>query len=249
MINIEKISDHAYSITVMAEFRQADAERLVEFAKERNKEGGGGNVLIDLTAASDISLSAVTVELAHIPTLLKWVYGLDRIAIVSDDDWVRTAARVESAMLPGVTYAVYDEDEAEAARKWVLEEADTPHKGAFRELDIGKTDIAAFEVTGRLDRAESERGVALARAKLVDPACDKLMIAIKNWHGFDADAMLSPEIMRGKLDLMRKLKRYAIVGGPAWTHRIAEIVGPLVGIEIKTFDEDEEDKAIVWLEG
>ncbi|MEL7446362.1 MAG: STAS/SEC14 domain-containing protein, partial [Pseudomonadota bacterium] len=216
MINIKQLSDTAHRMTVMAEFRQDDAQKIVDFAKEQLEEGGGGNLLIDLTSMAGFSLSAVTVELAHIPSLMKWVYGLDRIALISDEEWIRTAARLESALLPGVVYEVYDEDESDAARAWVLEDADSPHTGAFHEIDTGRPSIAAFELTGRLDREESERGIAMVRARLEDPGCSRLMIVIRRWHGFDIDTMFSSEVMRGKLDLIGKLDRYAIVGGPGW---------------------------------
>lgn len=248
MIDIEKLSDNAHRIVVIAEFRQADAERLVEFAKQRTDAGGGGHVLIDLTALGDFTLSSVMVEFAHVPILLKWVYGLDRIAIVSDDDWVRTAARLESALLPGVSYAVYDEDEAEAARAWVLGKADTPHKGAFHELELGKPAIAAYELSGRLDREESERGVAAVRARMQDPSCTRMLLVIRKWHGFDLDRLLSRDVLAGKLEVANTLERYAIVGGPKWVRVYAEFTSHFVKAEIRGFEEDELDQAVTWLE-
>ncbi|QUL37216.1 STAS/SEC14 domain-containing protein [Erythrobacter sp. JK5] len=248
MIDIEQISPTAHRIVVMEEFHQADAEQLVDFAKKRNAAGGGGNLLFDATAVAGFTFSAVTVELAHIPTLVKWIYGLDRIAIVSDEEWIRTGSRIESALLPGVSYAVYDKDEAEAARAWIMEETEGPHTGAFHELDIGKPGIAAFELTGRLDRAESERGVAMVRARLEDPDCSKLLIVIRSWHGFDLDAMFSSEVVRGKLDLIGKLDRYAIVGGPDWIHGMVGPINLLLKPDIRAFDLDEQDEALAWLE-
>lgn len=248
MIDIEHISDSAHRIVVMEEFRQADAQKIVAFAKERNAADGGGNLLVDITAAAGFTLSAVTVELAHVPSLMKWIYGLDRIAIISDEDWIRTASRIESALLPGVTYEVYDEDEADAALAWIREEEGAPHTGAFRELDLDKPGIAAFELAGRLDRAESERGVAMVRARLEDPDCSRLMIVIKNWHGFDIDAIFSSQVMGGKFDLIGKLDRYAIVGGPDWIGSMAGAVGMLFKPEIRAFDLGEQDEALDWLE-
>ncbi len=248
MIDIEQISDKAHRIVVMEEFHQTDAEKLVDFAKQRNAAGGGGNLLFDVTAVAGFTLSAVTIELAHIPSLVKWIYGADRIAIISDEEWIRTGSRLESALLPGVTYEVYDEDEAEAARAWIMEEAEGPHTGAFHELDLGKSDIAAFELTGRLDREESERGVAMVRARLEDPDCSKLMIVISHWHGFDVDAIFSSQVIAGKLDLISKLDRYAIVGGPGWIHGMVGPIGMLLKPDIRAFDLDERDEAIEWLE-
>lgn len=247
MINIETISPHAHQITVMAEFRQADVAPIVAFAKERNAAGGGGNLLIDVTSMAAFSWSAVLEELGHMPMLMKCFYGFDRIAIISDEKWIRTAARLESALLPGIVYQVYDDDEADAARAWVLEQTDNPHKNAFRELDIGKPGIAAFELTGRLGLEESERGVGMVRAALESPDCSRLMIVIKNWHGFDPDTAISREVMAGKIELMKNLDRYAIVGGPAWVRSLASVVSVMVQPDIQSFELEEQDAAIAWL--
>lgn len=248
MIEIEQLSNSAHRMVVMSEFQQADAEKLVAFAKERNAAGGGGSILIDVTAVADFTFSAVAIELAHMPSLLKWIYGHDRIAIISDDDWVRTGARLESALLPGVVYEVYDDDEADAARAWILGEADAPHTGAVRELDIGKPNIAAFALSGRLDREESERGVAMVQERFEDADCRNLLLVIENWHGFDLDRLLSRKVLSGKLEIANKLDRYAIVGGPKWVRRYAEFTGAFVKAEIKAFELEDREEAIAWLE-
>ncbi len=249
MIEVEQIAPDAHRIVAMAEFRQDDAQRIVDFAKEQLDSGGGGSLLIDLTSMAGFSFSAITVELAHLPSVLRYAYKLDRIAIISDEDWIRSAARVESALMPGLTYEVYDEDEADTARAWVLGEEDSPHKGAIRELDIGKPEIAVFELNGRLDRDESERGVAMVRARLEAPDCSRLMLIIKGWHGFDVDTMFSSQVMGGKLDLIGKLDRYAIVGGPDWIGGMASVIGALLKPEIRSFDLDEQVEALDWLKG
>ena len=247
MIDIERLAPHAHRIVVMAQFQQDDVKTLLDFVKERNAAKEGGHLLIDVTSMAGFSWSAVAEELGHMGAFMKYIYGLDRIAIISDEDWIRTAARLESALLPGVTYEVYDEDEADAARAWIMEEVDEPHKGAFQPLDVDSPGIAAFELTGRLDREESERGVAMVRAALEDPDCSRLMIVIKTWHGFDPDAAISREVMAGKLELMKHLARYAIVGGPGWIRNLASTFSILVKPEIKSFDLDDQDKALAWL--
>lgn len=247
MINFERIAPHAHRITVMAEFRQADAEALVEFVEAEHASGGGGNLLIDLTAMAGFSWSAVAEELGHIGLFLKYLYSLDRIAILSDEDWIRSVARLESALLPGVEYQVYDDDEADAALAWVTDQSEAPHRGAFQPIDIGHPNIAGFELSGRLDREESERAVAMARAALEDPDCSRLMIVIRHWHGFDPDAAISREVMAGKLELMKHLERYAIVGGPDWIRALASTFGALVQPEVRSFDLEDQDKAVAWL--
>ncbi|KEO89391.1 hypothetical protein EH31_12150 [Erythrobacter longus] len=247
MINIESLSPKAVRITSIAEFCQADVETLVDFVQGHYDNGGGGNLLIDATALTGFTFSAVTIELAHMPLFVKWLYSLDRIAIISDEDWIRTAARLESMLLPGVTYQVYDDDEKDAALAWVLGEEDAPHKGAFRELDLGRSDVAAFEVVGRLDGPESTRGLAMVEERLSDPQCTKLMMVIRHWHGFEAELLFSRHLLASKLKLIDTIDRYAIVGGPSWVGGVAETMGMLIRPEIKAFELDEQDEALEWL--
>ena len=247
MLNIETLSPDAIGITAIAEFRQEEVEKLVDFVQSHYDNGGGGNLLIDVTALTGFSFGAVSVELVHMPLFLRWLYTLDRIAIISDDDWIRTAARLESALLPGVVYQVYDEDEAEAARAWVLEKSDEPHKGAFREIDVGDPTIAAFEISGRLTAEESQKGVDLVRYRLEQPDCSRMMMVIRNWHGFDVDAMFNQHVMGAKLKLINEIDHYAIVGGPGWIGSLAGAMSKLLHPEIKNFDLDDQDDALEWL--
>jgi hypothetical protein len=246
MISIQPISDNAHEITIYGAFTSEDMSQFVAFVREQNAAGSGGNVLFDLVSLADFTFAAIVGELAHVPALMQWVYRLDRIAVISDEEWIRSAARLESALLPGVTYAVYDEDQADAARAWVLGQNDRPYAGAMREREM-HGNIAVFEILGRLDRKESELMVEQVRARLADPACSRLMVVIRKWHGFDADTMISSKLMQGKLDLIDEVERYALVGGPAWLRQMAGGVGALIKPQVRTFELDEEAAALAWL--
>jgi hypothetical protein len=246
MINIQPIADDAHEITIYGAFTSDDMAQFVAFVREQNAAGRGGNVLFDLVSLADFTFAAVLGELSHIPALMQWVYRLDRIAVISDEEWIRSAARLESALLPGVTYAVYDEDQVAAARAWVLGQNERPYAGAMRERSTDDN-IAVFEIVGRLDREESELMVEQVRARLADPACSRLMVVIRKWHGFDVDTMISSKLMQGKLDLIDQVERYALVGGPAWLRHMAGGVGALIKPQVRAFGLEEEDAALQWL--
>lgn len=246
MINIEPISDKAHEIAIYGAFTSDDMAQLVAFAREQNATGRGGNVLFDLVSLADFTFAAVLGELAHVPALMQWVTRLDRIAMISDEEWIRSTARLESILLPGVTYAVYDEDQAGTARAWVLGQHDRPYQGAMREREMDGN-IAVFEILGRLDREESELMVEQVRARLADPACSRLMVIIRRWHGFDAYTMFSSKLMQGKIELIDEVERYALVGGPAWVRQIAGGVSALIKPQVRTFELEEEAAALDWL--
>src|SRR3546814_9770618 len=63
--------------------------------------------------------------------------------------WVRIASRIESALLPYVSYEVYPVAQRDRALAWVKGEVDTPHPQAVRRIP-GDDDIQEFEV----DRSE-----------------------------------------------------------------------------------------------
>ncbi len=231
----------------MGAFHHADAAEVVAFAKRQLDSDEGGNLLLDLTSLVEFSFPAVGEQLMHLPAMLRFVYSLDRIAVISDEEWLRSVARLESALLPGVAYQVYDDDEAEAALAWVLEESDEPHRDAFREVDLGGPGIAAFELIGRIDAAAAERGIALLAERLSAPDCARLLVVIRNWHGFDAGLLFNPGLFSTKLELIDEIERYAIVGGPEWLGGMAEAIGALMKPRIKAFEAGELDKALEWL--
>lgn len=248
MIDIERIAPDAHQMLVYGQITPDDVRKFVAFAAEQNAAGEGGNILIDMVSLAGFSWSALVEELAHVPALMQWLYRLDRIALVSDEAWIRTAARLESMALPGVAYAVYDADEAEAARAWVLGQSDHPHSGAVQARDAG-TDVVVIELTGRLDRAESENALDMVRARLDMSGARKLMVVVRKWHGFDPDAALSTHVMQGKRELLGRLDRYAVVGGPGWLRQMVDTFGALVKPEMRSFEADGEAAALAWLRG
>jgi hypothetical protein len=246
MIDIESISPKAHKILVYGEISGEDVKKLIAFVKSQNEAQAGGNVLFDLVSMAGYAFGAVAGELVHAPAMMQWITRLGRIAVVSDEGWIRTAARLESALLPGVTYSVYDADEAEAAEAWVLEDSNRPHAGAFRARD-SEPGIAVFELVGRLDRTESEHAMSAVREKMADPACRRLMLVIRKWHGFDPDAAINGEVLQGKFALIDEIARYAVVGGPDWLRQMAAIFGALVKPKVKTFALADENAALAWL--
>ena len=83
---------------------------------------------------------------------------------------------------------------------------------------------------------DMEHGLLLYRiGELEMPTLGAIAVELKNL----------PKIFR----MVRKIDRIAVVCDQGWIQTGAEIEGKLIpGVEMKSFDLDEEDKAIVWLE-
>ncbi|KJZ21256.1 STAS/SEC14 domain-containing protein [Loktanella sp. S4079] len=65
------------------------------------------------------TLGAFGVELSKLPKLLRAVGKFDRCALLSDAGWLRTAAEVEGALIPGLKIKSFELAEVDAAEAWL----------------------------------------------------------------------------------------------------------------------------------
>ena len=70
------------------------------------------------------SLAAVGVKLEHLPKLFKMLGRFDRCAVLTDEAWMRTAADIEGALIPGLEMKGFKMDEVEAAEAWLAQAAE-----------------------------------------------------------------------------------------------------------------------------
>ncbi|WP_193173471.1 SpoIIAA family protein [Nisaea nitritireducens] len=65
------------------------------------------------------SLSAIAVKLGHLPKLFGLLGKFDRCAVLSDEAWLRKAADIEGALIPGLEMKGFEMDQTEAAETWL----------------------------------------------------------------------------------------------------------------------------------
>jgi len=124
MITYTSLTPRALEIVCEGHVTGADAreafgrmERLIETAPRID-------ILADVREGIHIEFGAILEELRHLPMFRRMVGALDRIALVADPAWVRAVGRIESHLIPGVDYRVFDRDGAAAARAWILREGE-----------------------------------------------------------------------------------------------------------------------------
>lgn len=124
MITYTSLTPRALEIVCEGHVTGADAreafgrmERLIETAPKID-------ILADVREGIHIEFGAILEELRHLPMFRRMVGALDRIALVADPAWVRAVGRIESHLIPGVDYRVFDRDGAAAARAWILREGE-----------------------------------------------------------------------------------------------------------------------------
>ncbi|MEL7150129.1 MAG: STAS/SEC14 domain-containing protein [Pseudomonadota bacterium] len=68
------------------------------------------------------SLQAIGVEFTYIPMLLASLRKIGKVALISDQAWLRKAAEVEGKLIPGLTIESFQPSERWQAEAWLLGE-------------------------------------------------------------------------------------------------------------------------------
>ena len=62
-------------------------------------------------------LNAIAVEFGYLPRLMTCLSKIGRVALIADQQWLRTAAEVEGKLIPGLTIKSYEPGEEEILRE------------------------------------------------------------------------------------------------------------------------------------
>ncbi len=102
----------------------ADAMRAGLDALVQKSDGmRGGTMLYRITDFSLPTLAAIGVELTQLPKLLGLVGKFSKCAVISDEGWIKKAAEIEGALIPGLKIKSFALDEETAAEAWLAASA------------------------------------------------------------------------------------------------------------------------------
>ena len=81
-----------------------------------------GRMCYTITNFSMPSMGAIGVELARLPKLFGMISKFDRCAVLTDVGWIKTAAEIKGALIPGLEIKAFDISESDAAEAWLAED-------------------------------------------------------------------------------------------------------------------------------
>lgn len=174
---------------------------------------------------------------------MKHLTSWDRIAVVSDVDWVEDVIKAVAFAMP-CEVRVFDYDDFDDAREWISESP--PTSDLSFEL-MPDDHVLILRPSGELEAADFDRVAAD-----VDPFIERtgglrgLMIFAEEFPGWeDFSAFVSH--LRFVKDNHRKIGRIAIVSNDKLVSMAPRLLGHFVGAEIRRFPIDEKERALKWL--
>jgi hypothetical protein len=77
------------------------------------------HVFVETRGIESLELSGMPAYIARATPLFAKLNRFGRVAVVADQAWIRAGSRMESAMLPFISYRVFTPDQREVALHWV----------------------------------------------------------------------------------------------------------------------------------
>lgn len=122
MFDIQKDPKGFVHLTISGAINADEMKAGLEAFLSSLQDGKRTDFLYTITDFELPSLSAIGVEFGYIPKLFASIRKIGKVAVISDQAWLRTAAEVEGKLIPGLTIEAFTPRERETAVGWLLGE-------------------------------------------------------------------------------------------------------------------------------
>lgn len=124
MLTVKKPSDNRLDVELSA-ILDADMMRAgLDDLLEKSKDIVGGVMMYKIPSFSIPTGGAMAIEMMRLPQLFQLIGHFDRCAVLTDIAWIRTAAEVEGAILPGLKIKSFETKDEAAAETWLAQAAE-----------------------------------------------------------------------------------------------------------------------------
>jgi hypothetical protein len=125
---------------------------------------------------------------------------------------------------------------------------DDPSAKAIRRRASPRPTLLAFEISGKIAKADIED-----MARQIDAAFDlydriDILLIMSDFEGMEAGAVFDREALSAQVRSVRHVRKYGVVGAPAWARAMIEFSDFLSPVDAKTFDLEQEAQAWAWIE-
>ena len=252
MLEILESPKHLVALRLSDELTAADVKRAYDATNKALKENDRVSFFAEIDPSMRPTFEGVLRDIVE--GVGQWgnLRKYYRAAVVTDKGWIAALSRVEGLVFSSIDIRVFEPAERDKAFAWAAEEpgpvpAVTDPETSVHFLKTTNENVFAYEVNGRI----RERDIKNAVSEL-EPFFDRegkfnVLARMKDFHGFDLLSVFDDKLIRLKIKAPSRIAKYAVVGAKPWMRNLLELVDPLIGTEIRTFDLSEETAAWEWV--
>ena len=176
---------------------------------------------------------------------LKHLTQFDRVAVVTDTDWIKTLVKAFGFVMPCEVRVFAGEDLSEA-HEWIL--APAPAGNLSFEF-LREQGVLVLRPKGKLDAADFKRvSAAIAPYLEQEGASIGVMIVAERFPGWDGLAAFLAHL-RFVEEHRKRIARLAIVTDDTLLSALQHIASHLVVTEARRYRASEEGDALAWVSG
>lgn len=120
MLQFIPTADDVIAVAIVGKVTGADLAAVMDRLDVSLAAHDRVHVFVETRALDAIEVSGLAAHIARATPLFGQLRRFGRVAVVADQAWVRAGTRVESALLPFVSYRVFKPEQRDEALAWVL---------------------------------------------------------------------------------------------------------------------------------
>ena len=240
--------DHLIGARARGQIEEEDIERIAERFDRALDAHEQVNFFMEIASLEGISPEAlwedVKVGFRHVTSLRR----IHRVAVVAEQAWIRTGTDWEDRLFRKTDMRSFDPSERDEALAWASEappDAGPPKRG-LEEIPTKDPGTLAFALTGPITGADIEAITPRLRRAYDAHGSVNLLMRMDIGYRFHLD-VFSKQLAEMKTDGLGHVERYAIVGAPDWVGPVVKLLDPLLKLEMRLFDAEDETAAWDWL--
>ena len=249
MLVIETLSPGVLSLDVTGKLDKTDIEHAITELESAREAFGTLSLVIDLTGFAGITAEALIADLRYGFSQVNEIDHYQRIAVLTGHEWIETLIGLEGKVFRSLEVRCFKPDERQRARAFAngMSIPPAPRKPAIVRVPTDRANMLAFRITDHV-RAPDAKAImgfltdAYHRHDKLD-----LLVIVDEFDGFDPQILLDSATWSTKSASISHVRRYAVVGGPAFMRSAAGLFGAFIPVEIKTFERGDESAAWQWL--
>lgn len=171
------------------------------------------------------------------------LHDFERIAVVTDHDWIEQSVRVFGALIP-CPVRVFRVDDLDGAKAWVSEQ---PADAFLLDIErIGPVAYVHAHLHGALDHEAEERFIRTVNDGIGDAEKVRVLIEAADFHGW-RDLRSMWQHLRFVAGKRAVIDRVAIVGDATWQRRLVATAKHVLRVDARFFEQSRLEEAKAWL--
>ena len=122
MLTLLEAADDVTALRISEKVTGSDLGAIMDRLDEAMTRHDTIHVYVESHGLDGIELSGLPAYVARAMPLFGKLGRFGRVAVVADQTWVRVGARIESALLPFISYRTFTPDQRDAALAWVTDD-------------------------------------------------------------------------------------------------------------------------------